>query len=109
MSTRSSDVADQQREFVPLPDEFARLERATRRLADELAGYQARVQVAENRAAELEGVLKAMSSGGLNPLSLRERIAKLEKENRELRHRMVQAQDRVRRLVARFDFLREEL
>jgi FtsZ-binding cell division protein ZapB len=109
MSTLSSDVVDQKRESVTLPDEFARLERATRRLADELAGYRARVQIAENRAAELERVLKDVSTGDLNPLSQRERITKLEKENRELRHRMVQAQDRVRRLLARFDFLREEL
>lgn len=109
MSTASSDVADREREGVTLPDEYARLERAVRRLADELAGYRARVQVAESRAAELERVLEELNSGALDPLALRERIGKLERENRELRHRMVQAGDRVRRLVARFDFLREEM
>jgi predicted nuclease with TOPRIM domain len=80
-----------------------------RRLADELAGFRARVQVAESRAAELERVLKDVNTGALDPLFLRERIRELDRENRELRHRMVQAQDRVRRLITRFDFLREEL
>jgi hypothetical protein len=50
-----------------------------------------------------------MSTGALDPLKLREGARRLEAENKELRRRMVQAQDRIRRLVARFDFLREEM
>ena len=44
-------------------------------------------------------------------LSLRRslEIRELQEENQELRRRMVAAGDRVRRLIARFDFLREEL
>lgn len=106
----SSDVAELNRTaHPPLPPEFSRLESAVRRLGDELAGYRARAQLAEARATELERALKAVSGGGLDPISLRERIRKLEQENKDLRAQMVQAQDRVRRLIARFDFLREEL
>jgi chromosome segregation ATPase len=105
----SSDVAEQKPATATLPQEFERLEAAVRRLANELAGYQARAQVAEKRAAELERTLKDVSTGDLDPLSLRDRIRKLEQENRELRGRMLKAQDRIRRLLARFDFLREDM
>jgi chromosome segregation ATPase len=108
MSTVLSDVAERER-TAALPEEYQRLETAVARLADELAGYRARVQVAEGRAAELERVLKDVNTGALDPLFLRNRIRELDRENRELRHRMVQAQDRIRRLITRFDFLREEL
>lgn len=109
MTTVSSDVAERPRASAALPEEYLRLERIARKLADELAGYRARAQLAETRAAELERALRDVGSGALDPLSLRERINTLEKENKELRHRMVRAQDRIRRLIARFDFLREEL
>lgn len=92
-----------------LPDEFLRLERSVRHLLDEVAGYRARAQIAERKAAELERTLRDVSTGTLDPMKMREGLRKLEEENRELRRRMVQAQDRIRGLVARFDFLGEEL
>ena len=97
------------RSEVALPEEYERLEKAVRRLVDEVAGYRARAQVAERRATELERALRDVSSGALDPLKLRDGMRKLAEENRELRHRMVQAQDRIRRLIARFDFLQEEM
>lgn len=92
-----------------LPAEYARLEAAVRRLLDEAAGYRARAQVAEERAAELDRTLRDLSSGALDPVKLRQGLRRMEEENQELRRRMVGAQDRIRRLIARFDFLREEL
>ena len=92
-----------------LPEEYIRLERSVRRLMDELAGYRARAEVAERKAAELQRTLRDMSSGDLDPVSMKEGLRRLEGENRDLRRRMVQAQDRIKRLVARFDFLREEM
>lgn len=92
-----------------LPAEFGRLEAAARRLADELAGYRARTQVAEGRVQELERALDDVSSGALDPLSLRDRIHTLEQENEQLKRRIGRAQDRIRRLISRFDFLREDL
>jgi hypothetical protein len=106
----SSDVAELNRATPSaLPPEYAHLEVAVRRLGDELAGYRARAQLAEARAAELERALKAVSGGDFDPISLRDRVRALDQENKDLRRQMVQAQDRVRRLIARFDFLREDL
>ena len=104
----SSDAAEETTNG-PLPDEFVRLRGAVERLADEAAGYRARAQVAEARTSELEQTLRDMSSGALDPLKLQEGLRELEEENKELRRRMVQAQDRIRRPIARFDFLREEM
>ena len=92
-----------------VPDELVRLEGAVRRLLDELAGYRACARVAEDRVAELERTVRDMSDGGLDPLELRDGMRKLEAENEDLRDRMEEAQTRIRRLVARFDFLREEM
>ncbi len=92
-----------------LPAEYERLERAVRRLLDDVAGYRARAQVAEARAGELEQTLRNIHEGGLDPLKLKETVRLLEEENRDLRRRIGKAQERIRRLVARFDFLREEL
>lgn len=92
-----------------LPEDFGRLESEVRKLLEQLAGYRARVATAEEKNAELRKTLRDMSSGALDPMKLREGMRTLESENEELRRRMVAAQDRIRRLVARFDFLREEM
>lgn len=109
MPTVSNAEAEVRAARVALPEEIVRLERSVRSLLDDLAGYRARTQVAERKAAELEKALKEVSSGALDPVKLRDGMRRLEEENRELRRRMVQAQDRIRRLIARFDFLGEEL
>ena len=105
----SSDEADAGPENGVLPKEFRRLESSVQRLLDEAAGYRARAHVAEQRAKELEKTLRELSSGALDPLKMKDGLRKIEEENAELRRRMVAAQDRIRRLIARFDFLREEM
>ena len=109
MPTVSNAEVDVRTAPAVLPDDFVRLERAVRRLLDEVAGYRARAQVAERKASELERTLREMSTGALDPVKMKDGLRKLEEENRELRRRMVQAQDRIGRLIARFDFLGEEL
>lgn len=104
----SSDAADG-RDGQLLPASYLRLEGAVQRLLDEAAGFRARAQVAERRAQELEKTLRELSSGALDPVQLRERLAALEEENGELRDRLDQARQRVGRLIDRFDFLREEM
>lgn len=91
------------------PEEYMRLESAVRRLLEEVAGYRARTRIAEEKAVELERTLREMSSGALDPVSMRAGMQDLEEENEELRRRLTGARDRIRRLVARFDFLREEM
>lgn len=105
----SSGEADTGREQGVLPGEYSRLETSVRRLLDEAAGYRARAHVAEQRCKELERTLRELSSGALDPLQMKDGLRKLEEENAELRQRMVAAQDRIGRLIARFDFLREEM
>ncbi len=107
----SSDEADTERagEDGSLPEEYGRLEQSVRRLLDEAAGYRARAQVAEERATQLERTLRDLSSGALDPVKMKDGLRKLEEENQDLRRRLVGAQDRIRRLIARFDFLREEM
>ncbi len=105
----SSDAAETGHENGVLPEEYLRLEASVRRLLDEAAGYRARAQVAERRASELDRALRDLSSGAIDPIKMKDRLGRLEEENAELRQRMVSAQDRIRRLVARFDFLSEEV
>lgn len=105
----SSDEADTGPGSGVLPEEYLRLEASVRRLLDEAAGYRARAHVAEQQAKELERTLRDLSSGALDPLKMKEGLRRLEEENAELRQRLVAAQDRIRRLIARFDFLREEM
>lgn len=105
----SSDEADRVAGTAPVPEEYDRLERRVRRLLDDTAGFRARARVAEDRVAELERTMRDVSSGDLDPLQLRHAVQRLEQENVELRGRIQRAQDRVRKLVARFEFLREEL
>ncbi|HSH46771.1 MAG TPA: hypothetical protein VK966_13075, partial [Longimicrobiales bacterium] len=71
--------------------------------------YRARADVAERRASDLERTVEDMTTGALDPMELRSSLRRVEEENRELRRRMLEAQDRIRRLVARFDFLEEEM
>ena len=105
----SNAEADGRAPALAVPDEFVRLERSVRRLLDEVAGYRARAQVAERKASELEHTLRDVNSGALDPLKLKDGLTNLEEENRELRRRIGEAEDRIRRLVARFDFLGEDL
>ena len=92
-----------------LPENFARLETRVRKLLEELAGYRARAEMAEERSAKLQKTLNEVSSGDLDPVQMRERMRSLEDENEALRNRIAEAEERIRRLVARFDFLREEM
>ena len=103
----SSDAAES--DGTALPDEYGRLESAVRRLLDEVAGYRDRARVAEDRATELERTLRDLDTGALDPVEMRQGLRRMETENQELRQRLVAAQDRIRRLIARFDFLREEM
>ncbi len=107
MRMASSDAAEP--DGSGLPEDFTRLEAAVARLLDEIAGLRARAEMAESRARELEKTLRDMTSGRLDPMELKSGLRELEDENQELRRRMVGAQDRIRRLIARFDFLSEEL
>lgn len=87
-----------------LPDEWADLELAVRRLLDEHDGLRARASAAEARCVELETTLREYSSGAVDPVDLQKRTERLERENQDLRSRLTQASERVGRVMERLRF-----
>ncbi len=90
------------------PTEWDALELAIRRLLDDHQTLRRRAAAAERRIRELEAALAQLGSGAVDPLALQARTQQLEAENEALRARLEQAADRVRRLLARANFLEEE-
>jgi chromosome segregation ATPase len=82
---------------------FRQLEALVRALGEELASFRRRAQHAEARVRSLE----ASAATGTNPAS-REDLQHLEAENEALRARLVHITARMRRLMARVRFLRQQ-
>ncbi len=80
---------------------FQELEHSVRALGHEIAVWRRRTQLAESRLRELEG---AMAGGAAHP----DRVAELERENKELRGRLDTAGERMRVLLERTTFLRQQ-
>jgi IS1 family transposase len=72
-----------------------------RHLGDELAGFRKRALHAETRLKQFES---AASGGKPTP----EKLATLERENRDLRERLAKATQRTKAMVERIRFLREQ-
>ena len=71
-------------------------------LAEEMAGWRRRAQTAEARVRELESAPPQTQTKGAR------HSASLEKENAELRARLDAARDRVKHLLDRTQFLRQQ-
>lgn len=80
---------------------FADLQLLVRNLAEELAGFRRRALQAETRLKEMDRVA---SSGGVSSA----RVVALEKENRQLRERLEAATTRVRAVLERVRFVRQQ-
>ena len=80
---------------------FEELEQLIRHLGDELSSFRKRALVAETRVKDLEGA----SNGA--PVSSAA-MAKLERENANLRARLEKATARTREMVERVRFLRQQ-
>jgi predicted RNase H-like nuclease (RuvC/YqgF family) len=105
MSTESS-VADK---VVGGTDtEVQRLAVLVRRLLSEWEQYRRRVTTAEARVKELEAALRDVTTGGVDPLALAQRVQALEQENRFLARRLDRARESVKRISARLQFLDED-
>lgn len=103
MSTSGTDGAD------AVPGEvLAELEESVGRLLAALRGVRERHEASEVRVRQLEEVLKRLQQGESDPVELQERIQALEAENQDLRDRVTQGRDGVRRLLARIRFLEEQ-
>jgi hypothetical protein len=97
---------------------FLELRRTVLLLGEELAGFRRRAQMAEARVRELERELKraderaakaeVKASAPLSPEQVSEREAALMKENEQLRKRLSLVRKRVKVLLGRLRFLREQ-
>jgi hypothetical protein len=81
---------------------FRELAHLIGQLGEEMAGWRRRAQTAEARVKELE------SSGPPSASKGSRHSASLEKENAELRARLDAARDRVKHLLDRARFLRQQ-
>ena len=82
-------------------DAFQELEQLIRALADEMAAWR-------RRAHEAEARLKEVAPGALKHLGTGPGIDALEKENKELKHRLDAAKKRTKQLLERVHFLRQQ-
>ena len=79
------------------------LERLVRSLGEQLASYRQRAQAAEERLRHIDD-----SSDHPDPPHVRERIRGLEQENAALRERLDAATTRMRSVLERVHFLRQQ-
>ena len=80
---------------------FKELESLVRHLGDELSGFRRRALQAEARLKEID---TAASSSKPTP----ERLAALERENKDLTRRLKSATERINGMLERVRFLREQ-
>jgi len=83
------------------------LETVLRHVADELAAWHARALKTEGELREHQGQPRGAASGRLDP-EVRNRIADLEQENKQLRQRVEAARTRVGELLGRLTFLEDQ-
>ena len=81
---------------------FAELETLVRHLGEELAAFRRRALVAESQLRDAEPAARGTGA-------LAERLESLESENAELRTRVTRAEERVRQMMERLRFLRQQL
>ena len=80
---------------------FRELQQLVRHLGDELAAFRRRALQAEARVKQFDA---AMSSEKPTP----ERLAALQRENKELKARLKESTERTQRMLERVRFLREQ-
>ena len=84
------------------------LEAAVSRTVEELRELRKRTADAVRRSDELQALLERFQTGSESPERMKERLERLESENRDLRARIAQGRDGVERLLARIQFLEDQ-
>jgi len=87
---------------------FRELETLVRHLGEELATFRRRAISAEAQLKDAGGPAPA-GKGAARGSALADRIDELEAENRQLRTRLERAEDRVRQMMDRVRFLRQQV
>ena len=96
------------REEDPDRKGFQALEGAVTRTLAELKRLHRRAAELEGRSAELEVLLKSFEDGDETAAGMKERLTRLEGENRDLRSRVGRGRETVERLLARITFLEDQ-
>lgn len=96
-----SDRARSGKDSRPEVAAFEELETLVHRLGEELASFR-------RRALQAEAQLKQFNASATGAKPTPERLAALERENRDLRQRLAKATDRTQRMLDRVRFLREQ-
>lgn len=86
---------------------FAELETLVRHLGEELAVFRRRALLAESQLRDAGQASPTGSTQAQGPLA--DRFAELETENAALRTRVTRAEERVRQMMDRLRFLRQQL
>ena len=86
---------------------LGRLEAAVAELLTMHSSERARADRAETELRELEQLLKAFEVGTESPKGLSDRVERLEAERDDLRARLAEGRDTVKRVVDRIRFLEE--
>jgi predicted nuclease with TOPRIM domain len=84
------------------------LEGAVGRLLDHVRTLSTRAEKADARRAEVEDLLRRITSGDESPAHMHVRLRELEVENEDLRDRLGKGRETVERLLARIRFLEEQ-
>ena len=92
----------------PGSEALDRLEQAVQESLLQTSELTGRLEVAERRVRELDGLLRRISGGELQPSDLLQRMREVEAENKELRSRLERGRDGIERLLARIRFLEEQ-
>jgi len=83
---------------------FAELESLVHHLADELASFRRRALVAESRLKDIDDHRER----GVSSVDLAARVAQLERDNEGLQNRVESATLRVKQMLDRVKFLRQQ-
>ncbi len=93
------------------PDERAALqslEAAVGRLLERVQALSRAAEKADDRRAEVEELLRRITTGDESPASMHVRLRALEAENGDLRERLAKGRETAERLLARIRFLEEQ-
>lgn len=93
------------------PDERAALqalEGAVGRMLERMQALAQRAEKADQRRAEVEELLRRITSGDESPARMHVQLRELEVENQELRERLSKGRETAERLLARIRFLEEQ-
>ena len=96
------------REITPERQGFLQLDRAVKRAVEELRAVRQRAAEAERQNSELASLLKSFESGEETAAGMKQRLTRLEEENRDLHSRIERGRETVERLLARVSFLENQ-